>query len=126
MAWKFTSSEPIYMQIAGKIMTDIIIGRFSPGSRLPSVRELGMAAGVNPNTVQHAMVELERQGVVTALIGDGRYVTDNTTAIEAFKTRSASLAADEFIKRMQDLQIDRKRAQALMNEAFEKYEKKED
>ena len=126
MAWKFNSSAPIYLQIADRVMTDIIGGRYPAGARLPSVRELGFEAGVNPNTVQHAMTELERRGAVTAMIGDGRYVTDNESAISEFRSRTAKEATEEFIKKMLLLQIDQSTAEGLLNEAFTKYTSKED
>lgn len=126
MAWKFNSSAPIYVQIADRVMTDIIGGRYTAGAKLPSVRELGFEAGVNPNTVQHAMAELEKRGAVTALMGDGRYVTDSESAIADFRARAAKETTENFIRKMLSLQIDRNTAETLLNEAFEKYTSKED
>ena len=126
MAWKFNSSVPIYLQIADRVITDIIGGRYHTGSKLPSVRELGFEAGVNPNTVQHAMTELEKRGAVTALMGDGRYVTDNEAAISAFRSRAAKEATEDFIKKMLSLGIEREAAGDLINEAYTKYTIKED
>lgn len=126
MAWKFNSSAPIYQQIADRVMTDIISGRYPAGAKLPSVRELGFEAGVNPNTVQHAMTELEKRGAVTALMGDGRYVTDNESAIKEFRSRAAKEAAEEFTRKILLLRIDRTTAENLLNEAFTKYSSKED
>ena len=126
MAWKFNSSTPIYLQITDRVMADILGGRYPAGARLPSVRELGMEAGVNPNTVQRAMAELENRGAVTALMGDGRYVTDNESAIADFRARSSKEATEDFARKMLSLQIDRETAEALLNKAFEKYTSKED
>ena len=60
MNWQFSNDAPIYAQLIGQIRAGIVSGAFSPGERLPSVRDLAMEAGVNPNTMQRALTELER------------------------------------------------------------------
>ena len=64
MNWHFQDGSPIYTQLIGQIRQGIVSGAFRPGERLPSVRDLAMAAGVNPNTMQRALSELERDGLV--------------------------------------------------------------
>ena len=64
MKWYFSNDAPIYAQLIGQIRRGIVSGVFPPGERLPSVRELATEAGVNPNTMQRAMAELERDGLV--------------------------------------------------------------
>ena len=54
MNWQFSNDAPIYAQLIGQIRAGIVSGAFSPGERLPSVRDLAMEAGVNPNTMQPA------------------------------------------------------------------------
>ena len=63
MNWQFSNDAPIYAQLIGQIRAGIVSGAFSPGERLPSVRDLAMEAGVNPNTMQRALTELERDGL---------------------------------------------------------------
>ena len=75
MPWKFESDRPIYAQILEQIKERIIVGEYPPGSRLPSVRELATEAAVNPNTMQRAMAELEREGYVVTNRTTGRTVT---------------------------------------------------
>ena len=53
MAWELDSDRPIYAQIVERLKLEIVSGLYAPGARLPSVRELAAAAGVNPNTMQH-------------------------------------------------------------------------
>ena len=60
MPWNLDSNLPIYPQIMERITLDIISGTYLPGSKLPSVRDLAQDAGVNPNTMQKALSELER------------------------------------------------------------------
>ena len=69
MKWEFSNDAPIYAQLILQIKVGIVSGTFSPGERLPSVRDLAMEAGVNPNTMQRALTELERDGVQAADCG---------------------------------------------------------
>ena len=64
MKWLFSNDAPIYTQLIEQIKVGIVAGAFPPGERLPSVRDLATEAGVNPNTMQRALAELERDGLV--------------------------------------------------------------
>ena len=64
MPWNLDSSRPIYLQIIERVQMDIITGRYQPGDKLPSVRDLAQEAAVNPNTMQKALSELERSGLI--------------------------------------------------------------
>lgn len=64
MPWNLNSDRPIFLQIVERIEMDIISGVYQPGQRLPAVRELASCAAVNPNTMQRALSELERTGLV--------------------------------------------------------------
>ena len=72
MPWNLDSDRPIFMQILERIRVDIISGRYQPGDKLPSVRELAAEAAVNPNTMQRAFAELERTGLVHSKRTSGR------------------------------------------------------
>ncbi len=82
MSWHFTSEAPIYIQIMDEIKLRIAQGRLKAGDKVPSVRELAILAGVNPNTMQKALSELERDGVLYSQRTSGRFVaeTDNKVA----------------------------------------------
>ena len=64
MAWQFRNDIPIYTQLIAQIQQRIVSGALLPGERLPSVRDLAAEAGVNPNTMQRAMMEMEREELV--------------------------------------------------------------
>ena len=64
MAWNLNSDRPIFLQIVERIEMDIISGKYQPGDKLPSVRDLAAEAAVNPNTRQKAFQELEHTGLV--------------------------------------------------------------
>ena len=76
MAWNLNSDRPIYAQILEVIQLRIIAGQYKSGDKIPSVRELAAEAGVNPNTMQKALSELERSGLVMAQRTSGRIVTE--------------------------------------------------
>ena len=82
MDWQFDSSMPIYTQLVYKIELAIVSGEFVRGQRLSAVRDMAAEAGVNPNTMQRAFQELERQGLVYTQRSSGRYVTEDMTVIE--------------------------------------------
>ncbi len=63
------SRIPVYQQIIDEIKEDIIVGVLSPGEQLSSVRELSIGLSINPNTVQKAYIELERQGLIYSVPG---------------------------------------------------------
>ncbi len=71
----FTSSTPIYTQIIDGIKEGILKGVFEPGEKLPSVREMAKLMTLNPNTVQKAYKELEREKVVVTVRGRGTFLS---------------------------------------------------
>lgn len=85
MQWLFSNDAPIYAQLIEQIKVGIVTGGFPRGERLPSVRDLATEAGVNPNTMQRAMTELEREGLVYSQRTAGRFVTEDETMIQQAK-----------------------------------------
>lgn len=100
MAWNLDSSRPIYAQIAELVRLDIISGHYAPGTKLPSVRELAAQAKVNPNTMQKALAELERTGLVHSMRTSGRFITEDTEMIQRMKEDLAEDQIREFLKKM--------------------------
>ena len=103
MAWQFDDERPIYTQLLEKIRVFIISGQYPPGSKLPPVRELAGEASVNPNTMQRALVELERSGLIYSQRTSGRYVTEDTSLIHSIKEAVASEKVREFLLSMEQL-----------------------
>lgn len=93
MEWEFIGDQPVYQQIITTIQGAVLSGEFEPGGRVPAVRELAAAARVNPNTMQRALGELERQGLLVSAGTSGRYVTDDKEVLGQLRTqRLAELA----------------------------------
>lgn len=114
MAWTLDSDRPIFLQIIERIQMDIISGRYAPGQRLPSVRDLAAEAAVNPNTMQRAFMELERIGLVYSVRTNGRYITEDTTMIEELKESVAKEKINEFLTVMQGLGYKQEEILSLM------------
>lgn len=100
MDWQFDSSMPIYAQLVYKIELAIVSGEFVRGQRLSAVRDMAAEAGVNPNTMQRAFQELERQGLVYTQRSSGRYVTEDMTVIENTKQALARENIKSFMDSM--------------------------
>ena len=94
---------PIYMQIMNSIRDAIASGELAAGDKVPSVREFASEFEVNPNTMQRALMELEREGILVSESAIGRFVTDDRSRIDAMRREAGSRAADAFIRQMADL-----------------------
>lgn len=116
MDWSFRSDQPIYSQIVQQIRLAIISGTYPPGQRLMSVRDMAAEAGVNPNTMQRALQDLEREGMVCSQRTTGRFVTEDPTVIEQARTKVAEEQIRVFFETMRKLGYPREAILALLKE----------
>lgn len=107
MAWNLNNDRPIYAQIIERIEMQIISGFYKPGDKLPSVREFAAEAGVNPNTMQKALGELERMQLIITQRTSGRVVTEDFLMIENVKRQFAHEQIKMFLEKMNELGIGR-------------------
>ena len=119
MEWTFRGDQPIYSQLVQRIKQGIVSGELPPGARLPSVRDLAMEAGVNPNTMQRALQELEREGMVYSQRTAGRFVTEDVKQIEGAKRAFAAEHIRVFLEGMGKLGYGRAEILALLQEEKE-------
>lgn len=103
MSWNFDNDKPIYTQILEHIETKIISGEYPLGSKFPSVRDLAAEAQVNPNTMQRALQELERNGLVVTQRTAGRTVTTDQSLVEQSKKARAMESTRKYIAQMKQL-----------------------
>lgn len=106
MSWSFTNDKPIFQQLVDIITLKIVSGEYPAGSKLDAVRELAVTAGVNPNTMQRALAEIESTGLIFTKRGDGRYVTEDRDKITAVKNAYASGKVRLFIESVKALGLD--------------------
>ena len=119
MKWYIDSDRPIYKQLVEQIELRIISGVYAPGDKLESVREMAMDAGVNPNTMQKALGELENKGLLYTQRTSGRFVTEDTQKIEELRSALAAALALDFVKGMQALGCKREEISSLIKQAEE-------
>lgn len=90
MSWTIDNNRPVYIQLLEQLKSKIISGEFKVGEKIDSVRSLAEDAQVNPNTMQKALAELEREGLVFSKRTSGRFVTDDEERIKSMKKEVAS------------------------------------
>lgn len=100
MPWKLDSDRPIFLQLADILKMDILSGKYKPGDKISAVRDLAQEAAVNPNTMQKALTELERMGLVHTERTSGRFVTQDEELIRKLKNEQAEIEIIEFLGKM--------------------------
>jgi len=115
MTWTFTPDRPIYLQMQEQIKLSIISGLHPPGAKLSAVRDLAEEASVNPNTVQRALTELEREGLVFSQRTSGRFVTEEIAVIEKAKKELAVDLVNAFLEKMAAIGYDKKETVNLIS-----------
>lgn len=118
MPWDLDNDRPIYLQLMERIRMDIIAGIYNPGDKLPSVRELALDAAVNPNTMQKALSELERDGLVYSQRTSGRFITEDAKMLKQLKTELATEQIRQFFEKMKQLGFEDKETLALIRQAI--------
>lgn len=106
MRWSFVNNLPIYVQLMDQLKMEILSGGLSPGERLLSVRELAAQAGVNPNTMQKALSELEREGYLVSQRTSGRFVREDGHAFARAREQLAQKAIADFLGKMRAIGFD--------------------
>lgn len=101
--WSFTNDKPVYIQIIDEIMNRIALGIYKPGERIPSVRDLAEEARVNPNTMQKALAEIERNGYIISLRTSGKFVTDNPELISSLNSDRSEEIVKNFLSEIRRL-----------------------
>lgn len=119
MAWQFDNTRALYLQICEKLTYAVVSGQYSAGARFPTVRELALEAAVNPNTMQKALSELERQGILVTHRTAGRCVTEDPALIDRQRRILAEASTDAYLSRMKQLGYDLPQAEQLLHERIE-------
>lgn len=115
MEWNFKNGIPIYTQIVDEMTMRIASNSYAPGDKLPSVRDLAMDAGVNPNTMQRALAELERRGLVYSERTSGRFVTKEESALKELHEELAKKYFDEFADKLHKIGMTREEIAASID-----------
>lgn len=103
MEFNFTNDRPIYIQLVEQLELYIMSGQFSPGEKLPSVRDLAIQAQVNPNTMQKALQELEDKKLIVTERTNGKFVTDDENFLRKQQVKLAQDKIKLFLAEMHEL-----------------------
>ncbi|GLI86420.1 GntR family transcriptional regulator [Rossellomorea marisflavi] len=122
MVEEYSASKPIYLQIADRIIREIVRRERHPGDKLPSVREMALQAGVNPNTIQRTYSELERMTIVETKRGQGTFVTEEDDVLSVLNQRVQREVIEIFIKNMKELGLSKEE----MIESIKRYGEEND
>lgn len=100
MEWSFQDGLPIWQQLYETLRREIAIGGYAPGSKMPTVRELAAQAGVNPNTMQRALSQLESDNLVITNRTAGRTVTEDREILENVRRELAKRQVQTYLQQM--------------------------
>lgn len=112
------SQKPVYEQIIEGIERNILLGVFSPGSCLPSLRELSASLGINPNTIQKAYAELTRRGIICPAPGSGCYVSHNALSLLRTEALKKLETLSELLRELRLAGVTREEITAVLETAF--------
>ena len=119
MGWQLDKNRPIYLQLVEELQSRIVSGRYPPGTKVDSVRDLAAEAAVNPNTMQRALSELEQSGLLRAERTSGRFVTEDEALIAAVRRDLAKEKIDAFVRDMSVLGYRKQELIVLVKETLE-------
>ena len=115
----FDPNLPIYLQIMNFVKKLIVRGILKPGDKIPSVRDMALFLGVNPNTVQKAYEELEREGTIFTKRGQGNFVNEDENFVERIKVTMVKELVERYRKELEELGISKKEIFDLLKEMLE-------
>ncbi|WP_062105783.1 GntR family transcriptional regulator [Bacillus niameyensis] len=122
MAKDFEASKPIYLQIVDQVFQKIARGEIKPGEKLPSVREMAIQSGVNPNTIQRSYTEMERMGIVETKRGQGSFVIESESIVHELQRSMQREIIEQFVSNMEELGFSKEQ----MMKGLESYLKERD
>jgi len=114
---EFKDKQSIYLQIADYICEQILLEKWPPGERIPSVRELGGMLEVNPNTIMRTFEFLQSKNIIANKRGIGYSVTENANELILSYRKERFLETDlpEFFKTLYLLNISMEELQSRYN-----------
>ena len=116
MDWKLDDNRPIWPQLKEQLMTAIVAGKYQMGGAFPTVRELAEDAGVNRNTMQRALSELENDGFVITNRTAGRTVTTDEELVKSMKEKIAKQNIEKLILEMAAIGYSEEEVIKMINE----------
>ena len=114
----FRSRKPIYEQIIDAIKEQVITGMLKPDEQIASIRQLTANLGINPNTIQKAYAELERQGIIYNLVGRGTFVTPDIDKIINEKRDEILVHIKSAFENAKSINIEKENIETILNDVY--------
>ncbi|MDR2537495.1 MAG: GntR family transcriptional regulator [Treponema sp.] len=116
--FNFQATTPIYTQLMDEIKGQIVSGRLAAGARIDSIRDLAAFYMVNPNTVQRALLELEREGLLSTQRASGKFVTEDENMIRELRSKLAEEQINKLLDAMKTLGFSEEETRELITHAL--------
>ncbi|NEZ47538.1 GntR family transcriptional regulator [Clostridium niameyense] len=120
MKINFSDKIPIYIQIMNYIKENIVNESLKLGDKLPSVREFSKVLMVNPNTMQRAYQELEREGVIYTQRGMGSFIKEDMNMVKKLKRHMSLEIVNNFLDGMKKIGFNEKEIIDIIKGQLEK------
>lgn len=120
MQLNFNSPKPIYLQMVDEVKKALVRGELSPGDKIPSHKEQAQLSKVNPNTVQRAYQEMEREGLTETLRGQGTFIRNDPELLRHIRSEMAQAAVQQFLEEMSGLGIELGEVERLLHKELYK------
>ena len=118
MAYDFNDTSPIYLQLIQVFCEKLIARQWKAGEKIPPVRELAVEYGVNPNTVQRALTQMEQEGLLYTQRTSGRYITEDEEYIRRVRDNIADDYIGEFINKMLALGLNKEESEEKLTQKW--------
>lgn len=110
--------KPIYEQLIDNIRTLAVQGHLKPDEHLPSVRQLAAELAINPNTIQKAYAELERQNVIYSLPGRGNFISPDIGSVAKQERQRQLEALGVLLRQAQNAGVEKSEIQTLLDTVY--------
>ena len=118
LALNYRDSQPIYNQIKDGLRRLIVKGALAPGEKLPAVRDMAMDLAVNPNAIARAYTELEREGLIRTVPGEGCFtcVEDAPADLDAIRKEDLMQQFRRLIGELRQLHVNNEELISIIEE----------
>jgi DNA-binding transcriptional regulator YhcF (GntR family) len=116
--FSFQKETPIYLQLMDEVKGQIAAGKLAPWEKIASIREFAAIYAVNPNTVQRALLELEREGLISTKRASGKTVTEDEKMVQELRENMAASRLESCIASMEALGYSLEEMAALLTRAL--------
>ncbi len=115
----YKDKRPLYEQLAANITEMALSGELKPHEQLPSVRQLAVSMGINPNTIARAYGELERRGVIYSVLGKGSYINDDLAFVIEEKNKKIEEKLRQAVKEAKSSGLSKDRIEKIVGEEYD-------